>query len=274
MKIFNKHNLRRYLEGKGIEIGALNHPLKLNRKRCQVTYVDWLDKDTLIKHNPTIPSKDIKNPDIIASAIDLSVIADESIDFVIACQILEHLPNPIKALEEFYRVLKINGILYLAIPDKRYTFDKERPITPLSHLIEDYKKGISLENNMIHYQEWVNLVEKKRPPHLRWNLEDIISIGCAIHFHVWTPKSIVEALNYMCKNLNVRYHLEDYYYRKGESPFVFILKKAHSDSPLPNLPCQINERYSHIRVILDKIERKTKIVIRKFLKKCCTIGSN
>ena len=94
----------------------------------------------MIKHNPTVLPEDIKDPDIVASATDLDVIADESVDFVIANQILEHLPNPIKAITEFHRVLKIGGVLYLSIPDKRYTIDKERPITPVSHVIDDYKK--------------------------------------------------------------------------------------------------------------------------------------
>ena len=36
------------------------------------------------------------------------------------------------------RVLKSNGVLYLALPDKRFTFDQDRPVTPYEHLKRDY----------------------------------------------------------------------------------------------------------------------------------------
>ncbi|MCX6731730.1 MAG: class I SAM-dependent methyltransferase [Candidatus Parcubacteria bacterium] len=263
MVIFKKHNLTRYLRGEGIEIGALNSPLEVNRRKCQVRYVDWLDKDDLIKHNPTIPPEKIKKPDVIASAMDLGVFGDETEDFVIADQVLEHLPNPILALKEFHRVLKTGGILYLTIPDKRYTIDSERPITSLSHLIKDYEKGILFENDMSHYKEWVELVEEKRPPNspLRWNLENILNTGCAIHFHVWTPESIIEILNYIKNDLKINFSLKDYYYRNKESPFIFILEKDASGS-CPDLNVPIKERYSALRLALFRAEYTSKVFIK------------
>ena len=54
MNVFNKYNFKKYLKGEGIEIGALNHLLKVNHRKCRVTYVDWLNKEALIRHNPTI----------------------------------------------------------------------------------------------------------------------------------------------------------------------------------------------------------------------------
>ena len=257
MVIFERHNLLNYLKGKGIEIGALNSPQRVNFKKCQVKYVDWLNKDGLTKHNPTVLPENIKDPDIVASATDLGVITSESVDFVIANQILEHLPNPIKALTEFYRVLKTGGILYLSIPDKKYTFDEERPITPLSHITDDYKKNASIESNPSHYEEWTKLVEEKRPidSPLRWKLEDILNVGCAIHFHVWTPESIVEIFNYLKNDIKIPFFLKDYYYKNGESPFIFVLEKVPfcEDIDMP-----LKEKYSIFKIFLSKTEYKTK----------------
>jgi len=35
--------------------------------------------------------------------------------------------------------LKPGGVVYLVLPDKRYTFDKDQTITPIEHLIEGYE---------------------------------------------------------------------------------------------------------------------------------------
>jgi len=41
---------------------------------------------------------------------------DESFDVVLCAEVLEHLPNPVKALEEFKRLLKKGGTLILTAP--------------------------------------------------------------------------------------------------------------------------------------------------------------
>ena len=260
--LFKKHNLTKYLKGKGIEIGALGNPLMVNPKKCRVTYVDWLDREGLIRHNPAVPAGCIRQPDVVGNAMDLNMFADESMDFVIASHLLEHLPNPIRAMKEFYRVLKTGGILYLTIPDKRWTFDKERPITSLSHLVDDYTKEAFLERDISHYKEWFSLVEQNRPPQTRASLEYLLANRCMIHFHVWQPESIIEMLNYMKNNLGVCYYLKDYYYRQKDIDFIFILKKA-SSSFCPDLPFQIKEKYSIIWLFLYRLKervRKIKLV--------------
>ena len=62
--------------------------------------------------------------------IDISAmraIADRSFDCVIACDVLEHVPNHIGAIDEIYRVLKPGGYCVLTIPQK----------DNLEHTIED-----------------------------------------------------------------------------------------------------------------------------------------
>jgi SAM-dependent methyltransferase len=275
MVFLKKHNLTKYIKGRGAEIGALHNPLKVNRKKVQVIYVDMLDKEDLIKQNPEICSKEIKSPDIVADAEDLNVIADESMDFVIASHILEHLPNPIKALKEFHGILKMGGILYLAIPDKRCSFDRERPITALSHLLQDYKERATPETSILHYQEWLTLVELKKEKPVVKCLEDLMNKQYRIHFHVWVPESILELLNYLKNNLRVYFQLEDYYYRKGDMEIIFILKKV-SCSSFSDLPCSLKEKYSLIRIHSCKVFNLISIILcylKKILKRlrCLTI---
>ncbi len=250
---FQKHNLTKYIKGKGVEIGALNNPLKIGHTKAEVLYVDMAGKEELIEHNPEVCGEKIKQPDIISDAENLSIITDESINFVIVNHLLEHLPNPIKGLEEFHRVLKPEGILYLAIPDKRYTFDRERPITALSHLIQDYKEGTTIQTSVAHYQEWLTLVELKKKNPITRNLEDLMNKQYRIHFHVWAVENILELLNYMKNDRRVYFKLIDYYYRNGDTEAIFILKKVNS-SIFPDFSSPLKERYSIPRFIFYRLK--------------------
>lgn len=54
-------------------------------------------------------------PDIFADAGNLPV-PDQSIDVVLLLEVLEHLPDDRKALDEIRRVMKSGGKLYLSVP--------------------------------------------------------------------------------------------------------------------------------------------------------------
>ena len=92
----------------------------------------------------------------IHEATNLTDISNGSYDFVVSCHSLEHTANPIKALMEWKRVLRENGCLALILPDKNYTFDIQRPITTLKHLIEDYKNNTP-ETDSTHFEEVIAL---------------------------------------------------------------------------------------------------------------------
>jgi len=249
MVIVEKHTLTNYISGRGIEIGGLENRLKLKSGKAQVLYVDLCDRQGLIKQNPETPPENIFQPDIVASAEDLYPISTASMDFVIACHVLEHIPNPLKALKDIHRVLKRYGILYLSIPDKRYTFDRERPVTPLSHVIKDYEEGTIVDNCIDHYREWIDFVESRRNNPVAKTVDE--AKRYRIHFHVWVPDSILEILEHMGKNLDAQFSLLDYYYKEGDAEVVCILKKSKSSSAAFIRP--MKERYSLIRIILHKI---------------------
>ncbi|HMT14084.1 MAG TPA: methyltransferase domain-containing protein [Aestuariivirga sp.] len=93
---------------------------------------------------------------IIADAVDLSVIADESYDLLIASHVIEHIANPIRALKEWRRTLKPGGVAVIVAPDKRFTYDRNRPLTPLSHVLEDYHTNMT-EDDDTHLDEVIRL---------------------------------------------------------------------------------------------------------------------
>jgi len=57
--------------------------------------------------------------DYVASADKLDMFGDNSVDLIYCCHILEHFPRQRteQVLREWYRVLRVGGILRLAVPD-------------------------------------------------------------------------------------------------------------------------------------------------------------
>ena len=97
--------------------------------------------------------------DIVDDGERLETIGDLTQDFVIANHFIEHSQNPIGAIENMLRVLKHGGILYLAVPDKRYTFDIDRPVTTIEHLLQDYEQGPQWSKRQ-HFEEWSRFIDK------------------------------------------------------------------------------------------------------------------
>jgi SAM-dependent methyltransferase len=98
-----------------------------------VKYADFKPAADLRQSNPDV--NDIKAPVIITDLESMAGIVDASQDFVITNHVLEHVEDPLRVLKSISRVLRAAGIAYLALPDKRFAFDKDRRITPLEHVI-------------------------------------------------------------------------------------------------------------------------------------------
>lgn len=71
----------------------------------------------------------------ICEGNNLKPIQNESYDFLLSSHNLEHFANPLKALQEWLRILKKRGTLVLVLPDKRFTFDCQTPKLNTSKLI-------------------------------------------------------------------------------------------------------------------------------------------
>lgn len=143
----------KYLDGlSGIEIGGSAHnPFGLNTKN--VDYTDSME--TVFKKEEVNLCGEAMFVDIEARGDELPL-SDESQDFVISSHVLEHFFDPIKALKEWYRVIKNGGYILIIVPHKERTFDKERPRTTLDELIQRHTQGsISKVDTHEHYSVWI-----------------------------------------------------------------------------------------------------------------------
>jgi len=122
--------LTRYLDlknSRGIEYGALANPI-VNKSQSNVIYADYTTTQELVKNSKDDPS--VKISDIVEVDVNLSEPESGKVlqalgpfDYIVASHVFEHLPNPLAWLKVASSLLCDGGIISLAIPDKRYTFD-------------------------------------------------------------------------------------------------------------------------------------------------------
>jgi SAM-dependent methyltransferase len=88
--------------------------------------------------------------DIVAPGHELPL-EDKSFDFVLASHVIEHIPDPIAALKEWARVAR--KYIVLVVPHRDRTFDRDRPLTPVSELIERHESGFTSDEDR-HWTVW------------------------------------------------------------------------------------------------------------------------
>jgi SAM-dependent methyltransferase len=216
--------VQQYLHGSGIEIGALDKPA-LVPVGTRVQYVDSKPAEQLREFYKTeLHGHALLQVDIVADAQTLDPVATGSQDFVIANQVLEHLENTLLSLENMLRVLKPGGVLFISLPDKRYSFDVDRPVTEFSHLLADYRSGPE-GGREAHYREWIELVEKLPPAEIPARLDFLQNILCyPIHYHVWTPYEMFQMFDQSRAVLPYAYEIECV--KTNEAETLFVLRRV------------------------------------------------
>lgn len=212
-----------YLEGRGIEIGALADPLRVPAG-AYVEYVDRFSVEDLRLQYPTLKSLALVPVDIVADGERLSAVADETRDFVISRHFLEHCQDPIGTMEHFFRVLKPGGIVYFSVPDKRFTFDRDRPVTPLKHLFEDHEQGPERSRHA-HFEEYVQCMERpSTPQQLQSRVQELLDHDYSIHYHVWSQHEILELL--LALRTRIGFEIESFC--KNRNEVICVLRKDPS----------------------------------------------
>lgn len=211
----------RYLKGHGIEIGALHKPLKVPHA-AKVKYLDRLSNEALRQHYPELDGVPLVSVDILDDGETLATIPDHSQDFVIANHLIEHCRDPIKAVMNMLRVLKKNGILYLSIPDKRYTFDRDRPITTMDHIIKDFDEGPDWSRKPA-FEEYVKYVDKvSDEDEAKKKVTHYMAIDYSIHYHAWTEIEMLELIMFLKRKLGIPFMVELVF--KNDIEVIMILR--------------------------------------------------
>ncbi len=232
----------------GLEIGPLDKPL-VTRHDGQIKYLDYMSKEELIvRHADACDPKKMVDIDYINSPQnELSTLIKEKFDYVIACHVIEHIPNMIGWLNDVNKILKDGGYLFLAIPDRRYTFDILRPITPLSHFLNDYQRNVKtadfahvfehiyLKRNVTAGDVWNNKAEEKikiprftaKDAYARTLFELEPGKYPDVHCHVFTSLQFLDMIDTLISLQLVPYTVHKFEdVKKPFNEFIVILKKS------------------------------------------------
>lgn len=210
------------LFGTGLEIGPLHRPLP-NHPGHNMVYIDRYTVEHLKAHYPEIAHLALVEPHIIGDAENLSNIPDASYDFVVSAHVIEHMKNPIGSFEQWCRVLKPGGMLYLIVPDKRVIFDKKRVRTTLEHLILDYKRP-SAERDFEHCLDYARFVHDEIGNAALAFADNIVATDYSIHFHTFIPEDVVNLVNWFSGNVRPITIVEGPVMSPGSDEFHLLLK--------------------------------------------------
>jgi SAM-dependent methyltransferase len=136
-----KRCFEKYAKGRLLDIGCCDKPYE-DMLRPYVQEHIGLDHEGCFHENTKI--------DIVGTAYDIPAV-DGSFDTVLCTQVLEHLENPQKALDEIFRVLKNNNESYaiISVPYLWHLHEQPRDFyryTPygIKYLAENAGEGLKL----------------------------------------------------------------------------------------------------------------------------------
>jgi SAM-dependent methyltransferase len=140
--------VHRHLDGlKGIEIGASAH----NDYGVDAINVDRYESmDTIYKQEEWNLCGRKRPVDIVAPGDDLPF-RDDALDFVLASHVIEHFPDPIRALKEWVRVAR--RYVVVVVPHRDRTFDHDRELTPMDEFARRHEQGIAADEDQ-HWSVW------------------------------------------------------------------------------------------------------------------------
>jgi hypothetical protein len=214
----------------GAEIGPLHNAL-VDKSEGSIFYVDHCDTEALKARWSSDPSVDLGKLHVDAvwgtrtlkEAIGESAFAREigldkqELDYVVASHVVEHVPDLVTWFVEIEAVLKREGTVRLAVPDKRYTFDYLRRTSSITDVADAFvrKRRVPSGNrvldfafNMVHVdcaKAWAREIDRTGLVHgytLSQALklaEDAESNGTYHDVHCWvfTPMSFTR----LCEDL-------------------------------------------------------------------------
>jgi len=135
-----------------LEIGPYHAPIASKALGYRATTLDLVGADELRVRAEADPSIDdagvkaIEEVDLVGSACAVGDLVRDRLgpakrfDWVLASHTIEHMPDPIRFLEQCAQVLGPGGILRMAVPDRRGCFDHFRPSSDIGEWVQAYRE--------------------------------------------------------------------------------------------------------------------------------------
>jgi SAM-dependent methyltransferase len=194
--------LTRHLSGTGLELGPFFQPFPVDTPGTRVRYVERYTVEENRALFPEWGGATFQRPDLVAD-LDrerLGMIRSGSVDFVIACHVLEHLAEPLGMIDEIHRVLVPGGTVLIALPDRSRCVDDQRRHPPsIEHLAEEFRTNVTHVSDE-HVEEYLQALTIADDDPGR-ALDYDVWRSRSIHVHVWDEREFLEVLEYCVSTL-------------------------------------------------------------------------
>lgn len=189
----------------GLEIGAFDFPTVLpGSGHCEIA--DARSSEELARRF-SIPLESIAPVSwVIEPGRPIAEQIARRFDYVILCHVLEHVPEPIRFLNEIGALLNPGGVVLLAVPDKRRTADATRPSTTLDHLLARHYHGASgppiaqiMEFARAWNDELRRLASEAPDEFYRWGVAQFQSGEADVHCNVWRDTELFAQLDLLVR---------------------------------------------------------------------------
>ncbi|MBJ6980789.1 methyltransferase domain-containing protein [Luteimonas sp. MC1572] len=131
--------------GNGLEIGPSHSPVAPKRDGFNVQVVDHADRAGLVEKYRAhgVDLDRIEEVDFVWNGTSYLELTGKPnhYDWIIASHVIEHVPDMVGFIRGCDSVLRHGGVLALAVPDKRYCFDRFRSITGIHSLVDAHLEG-------------------------------------------------------------------------------------------------------------------------------------
>lgn len=135
-------------------------------------------------------------------------VATGALDYLLASHVIEHMPDTLRSLREWSRVVRPGGIVFLIVPHRDRTADRARPRTSLEHHLADYALAKTVASSPLvptsHYQVWVT--------------EDLVAVLRRLIDLGWIDWELVE--------------IEDVDSKAGNGFTIVARVRSHTSAPL------------------------------------------
>ncbi|WP_083850604.1 methyltransferase domain-containing protein [Rhodovulum sp. PH10] len=252
-------------KSKILEIGPLYRPL-VKKGGGNVFYADHCSADELVekyKDDPLVSAHALADIDFVVER-DIGEACKNAapFDVVVASHVIEHVPDLVGWMMSIHTLLRAGGILCLAVPDKRFTFDvlrrsttmkdireaheEKRSRPPLDIVCDSYRNSVGFEPGSI----WNAPLDLERcavgwPSSVVNGKIALHMKGCYVDVHcsVFTPWEFLKIVSSIVRDYKIEFSVR--YFRntiRGEEEFHVQMVKGEAGTDWDSL---VNEAESN-----------------------------
>ena len=148
--------------GLGLEIGGSYQPVAAGFPGLNVRTLDHLSTDDLIAkyRNMGVDTSRIRPVDYVWGGERYrDLVGETRFDWIVASHVVEHVPDLVGFVNQCAEILTEDGVLTLAVPDRRYTFDFFRPESCLAELVDAHLQGRTMSTPGAVADHFLHLAE-------------------------------------------------------------------------------------------------------------------